>query len=159
MASGLLVRIGAEDLTLGELPDGRISVAGASEPFLVVRMAPGTFRVSDSERSCIVFLAASPAGTWAFVEGEVFDLELIDNPVIEHKAIPPLHGLSAPMPATVIKVCVSPGQWVQQDETLLILEAMKMELPLKAPRAGHITAVRCREGELVQPGQPLFELA
>jgi len=35
---------------------------------------------------------------------------------------------------------------------------MKMELPIKAPRAGHVTAIRCRAGELVQPGVPLLEI-
>ena len=39
-----------------------------------------------------------------------------------------------------------------------MLEAMKMELPIKAPRDGRVTAISCRTGELVQPGVPLLEL-
>jgi urea carboxylase len=39
-----------------------------------------------------------------------------------------------------------------------MLEAMKMELPIKAPRDGRVTAVHCKPGELVQPGVPLLEL-
>jgi biotin carboxyl carrier protein len=39
-----------------------------------------------------------------------------------------------------------------------VLEAMKMELPVRAPRAGRISAIRCKPGELVQPGIALVEL-
>ena len=62
------------------------------------------------------------------------------------------------MPATVIKVLVTPGQAVRKGETVIVLEAMKMELPLKALGDGTVTAVRCREGELVQADVVLVEV-
>jgi biotin carboxyl carrier protein len=62
------------------------------------------------------------------------------------------------MPATVVMIKAEPGQQVAQGDVLLMLEAMKMELPIKAPRDGRITAINCRQGELVQPGVPLVEL-
>jgi 3-methylcrotonyl-CoA carboxylase alpha subunit len=40
-----------------------------------------------------------------------------------------------------------------------VLEAMKMELPIRAPREGIIAAVHCEPGELVQPGVALVDLA
>jgi biotin carboxyl carrier protein len=66
--------------------------------------------------------------------------------------------MSAPMPATVVKVLVTPGAAVSKGETVVMLEAMKMELPIKAARDGVVRAVRCQPGELVQPGLPLVEL-
>ena len=39
-----------------------------------------------------------------------------------------------------------------------MLEAMKMELPIKAPRDGSVKSIACQPGELVQPGVPLLEL-
>jgi len=42
---------------------------------------------------------------------------------------------------------------------LVMLEAMKMELPIKAPRDGRVTAIHCRVGEIVQPGVPLLEIS
>jgi 3-methylcrotonyl-CoA carboxylase alpha subunit len=39
-----------------------------------------------------------------------------------------------------------------------VLEAMKMELTIKAPRDGRVKAIACRAGDLVQPGVPLIEL-
>jgi biotin carboxyl carrier protein len=66
-------------------------------------------------------------------------------------------ALSAPMPATVLSVKVMPGQDVQAGDVLIVLEAMKMELPITAPRAGRVQSVNCRERELVQPGTPLLQ--
>jgi biotin carboxyl carrier protein len=40
----------------------------------------------------------------------------------------------------------------------LVLEAMKMELPVRTPRAGVVQAVHCAQGELVQPGVALIDL-
>jgi biotin carboxyl carrier protein len=56
------------------------------------------------------------------------------------------------MSATVVRIAVKPGDRVRQGDLLVALEAMKMELPIRAPRDGVVTAVRCSEGELVQPG-------
>jgi 3-methylcrotonyl-CoA carboxylase alpha subunit len=62
------------------------------------------------------------------------------------------------MPATVRRVLVGTGDTVERGDLLVILEAMKMELPVRATTAGRITAVHCREGELVQAGVTLVEL-
>ena len=65
----------------------------------------------------------------------------------------------APMPATVIKVQVKPGDAVKKGDVVVVLEAMKMELPLRALGDGVVSAVRCREGELVQADATLIEFA
>jgi biotin carboxyl carrier protein len=62
------------------------------------------------------------------------------------------------MPATVSSISVVAGQPVARGDVLIMLEAMKMELPIKAPRDGVVKAIACREGDLVQPGVPLLEL-
>jgi biotin carboxyl carrier protein len=62
------------------------------------------------------------------------------------------------MPATVLRVQASPGQEVQDGDTLIVLEAMKMELPLRAPRDGVVESVECQEGDVVKPGVPLVVL-
>ena len=53
---------------------------------------------------------------------------------------------------------MNPGTRVQHGDVLLVLEAMKMELPVRAPGDGTVAAVKCRPGELVQAGQELIEL-
>jgi biotin carboxyl carrier protein len=63
------------------------------------------------------------------------------------------------MPATVRQIRVKTGDVVHRGDTLIVLEAMKMELPVRAGADGTVSAIRCREGELVQPGVPLIEIA
>jgi 3-methylcrotonyl-CoA carboxylase alpha subunit len=62
------------------------------------------------------------------------------------------------MPATVVKLLVKPGDAVKKGDTLVVLEAMKMELPLRADGDATVTAVNCREGDLVQPDAVLVEM-
>ena len=56
------------------------------------------------------------------------------------------------------KIVVTEGQRVAADETLLILESMKMEIPVNAPTGGRVTKIHAREGETVQEGQLLVEV-
>lgn len=63
------------------------------------------------------------------------------------------------MPATVVSVEVAPGAAVRHGDTLIILEAMKMELPIRATADGIVKAVHCKAGDLVQPGVALIEMA
>jgi 3-methylcrotonyl-CoA carboxylase alpha subunit len=42
---------------------------------------------------------------------------------------------------------------------VVVLEAMKMELTVRAPRDGIVTAIACQSGDLVAPGRPLLEIA
>jgi biotin carboxyl carrier protein len=63
------------------------------------------------------------------------------------------------MPATVIKVHVRAGDAVKKGDIVVVLEAMKMELPLRALGDGIVSTVLCREGELVQADATLIEFA
>ncbi len=71
----------------------------------------------------------------------------------------PLAGdgtLLAPMPGTVLAINASEGQEVAEGETLGVMEAMKMELALKAPFAGTVTTVGAAVGDLVKLGAVVF---
>ena len=59
--------------------------------------------------------------------------------------------LTAPMPATVRTVLVKVGDEVAEGETLVVLEAMKMELPLRAPKAGRVAEIRCARASWSSP--------
>jgi biotin carboxyl carrier protein len=61
------------------------------------------------------------------------------------------------MPATVLKVQVKPGDAVRKGDIVVVLEAMKMELPVRAVGDAVVAAVCCREGELVQADAVLVE--
>ncbi|MCP9484680.1 MAG: ATP-grasp domain-containing protein [Gaiellaceae bacterium MAG52_C11] len=67
-------------------------------------------------------------------------------------------ALSAPMPGTVLRVLVRPGDRVVTRQQLLVLEAMKMETPIVAPYEATVKAVHVEEGGRVAGGDLLVEL-
>ena len=66
--------------------------------------------------------------------------------------------LTAPIPGRVVKVLVKVGETVKSGQTLLVLEAMKMENELRAPRAGVVSEVHAAEGSAVETGQKLVAI-
>lgn len=67
-------------------------------------------------------------------------------------------GMSAPMPGKILKILVSPGQKVEKGESLLVMEAMKMEHAIKASYDGVLKKMYFNEGQLVEAGAALVEL-
>ena len=65
----------------------------------------------------------------------------------------------APMPGKIIAVEVAEGDVVSEGQTVMIMEAMKMELTLKAPRAGEIAAINAAPDDFVEADTPLVALA
>jgi len=137
----------------------------------VVPLGRGQYRIVDGTRQRVAYAAGPPEARWVFVDGRVYVIDTVRLKPDPRYAAPGLsrtnvasgfsrtdEELAAPMPATVSAIHVAPGQEVSTGDLLLMLEAMKMELPIRAPRAGRVKAVGCRPGELVQPGVPLVEL-
>lgn len=140
-----LVRLGRD----GNSIDVQVARAGTD---------PGVYRVTIEGRTRRVFVAGPPNGRWVFCEGQIFEAE-VEPAGRTRTRQTAIHGdsLSAPMPATVVRIAVQPGQRVARGETLVILEAMKMEMPIRALHDGVVARITCREGDLVQPGVPLIE--
>jgi biotin carboxyl carrier protein len=94
----------------------------------------------------------------AFPEGEVL-LEL--GPASRGGLAAPRAAASgparilAPMPGKIVRLLVEPGQQVQADQGLVVVEAMKMENELRAPRAGRVRETSVREGQAVEMGAVL----
>jgi len=127
----------------------------------VIVLRDGEYRVEHDDGQAIVYAVERNGIRWAFWNGHVFrDERKAEEPQTSSPG-PAAHGaqrLTAPMPATVIKVVVAKGQRVSKGDTVVLLEAMKMELPVRALADGTVTAVNCREGDLVQPDQVLIDL-
>ena len=132
---------------------------------MVESLGQGRFVVStgsgDSEVGIrrLAYAVRDKHRTWVFIDGRTYVIEPDDRdaPQRAHTTDDQV-ALSAPMPATVLAINVAPGQEVVAGDVLVLLEAMKMEMPITAPRAGRVKSLACREGELVQPGVPLLEL-
>jgi 3-methylcrotonyl-CoA carboxylase alpha subunit len=126
---------------------------------IVTPLGDGRFRVSDGERERTAWAAGPPSARWVFFDGRVYLVSAAGSQDRgESRAAHDDMALASPMPATVASVNVAPAQTVARGDVLIMLEAMKMELPVRASSAGVITALHCFEGELVQPGIPLVTM-
>ncbi|WP_375496822.1 acetyl/propionyl/methylcrotonyl-CoA carboxylase subunit alpha [uncultured Jatrophihabitans sp.] len=67
-------------------------------------------------------------------------------------------SLTAPMQGTIVKVAVSDGDTVEAGQTIVVLEAMKMEQPINAHKAGTITGLQAEVGAVVTSGSVLCEI-
>jgi len=69
-----------------------------------------------------------------------------------------LTEVKAELVGNVWKITAKPGDQVAEDDVLMILESMKMEIPVTAPRAGKVSEIRVKETEVVKEGQVLVVL-
>jgi len=101
--------------------------------------------------------AVTRAGDLVVVQSPHGDVELRVLPRFEPPADEaPGGGLVAPMPGKVIDLRVGPGDAVKGGDTLLVLEAMKMEHPLRAPHDGVVAELRVSQGDQVANGALLL---
>lgn len=145
---------GEHRVTIAE--HGRVLV---DEVTFVTRItAPGEVRLGE-DGARVAWVAASGDLRWVFLDGKAYEIEVeLEGRRRRRPAAPGQGSLSAPMPATVVRVEVSPGTPVHRGDTLVILEAMKMELPIRASSDGTVKSVSCKPGDLVQPGVALIEI-
>jgi acetyl-CoA/propionyl-CoA carboxylase biotin carboxyl carrier protein len=68
-------------------------------------------------------------------------------------------AVASPMQGTIVKVAVSDGQEVAEGDVIVVLEAMKMEQPLKAHKAGTVTGLTAEVGDSVSSGAVVCEIA
>lgn len=92
---------------------------------------------------------------WVHFQGHTFCLERIEPGASQSEDN---GGLIAPMPGKVLDVLVELNQPVEAGQTLMVLEAMKMEHRILASSSGHITAIHFASGDQVQQGSILLEM-
>ena len=156
MGTRITLRSGDAEFVADIDPAGKVVVDGSR--FSLSTLPDGSVRLDGVDGARRGWTAASADTIWVFVDGRVFAFER-ERPGTRRKRGGVHHGsLSAPMPATVRRIDVKAGDVVRKGQTLILLEAMKMELPVRAAGDGTVTSVNCREGELVQPGSTLVEL-
>ena len=95
-----------------------------------------------------------------FYEGILYELESITGRELSRSG-----GLGsgleiiAPMPSRVVKLLKKEGDDVEQDEGVVVVEAMKMESELKAPQSGKIASIKVKEGDAVEVNSILVLLS
>ena len=156
--SSLQALVGSRQRELSVSADGTVTIDG--QAYQVRAISAGAWHVSSGSGAAVVFAARDDDACWVHVDGRVHRVEISRAGLVpRRKTSAGEHALAAPMPATVLSLVATVGQAVRAGDTVLMLEAMKMELPVRAPRDGVVAAIHCREGELVQPGVILVDLA
>ena len=148
-----LITITGETTELQVEREGNKVRAGAHAIELVaVRENEAEIRIGDRTH-LVPFVVQGTTVSFAF-DGEVYSADVADKGA-RPKSRSRDQSTSAPMPGVVLKIMAAAGDVVTKGAPLLVLEAMKMEHQIVAPRDGKIAAINCREGDMVQPGVEL----
>ena len=114
-----------------------------------VEVEVGKVVLLDEYEACAPAPAAAPAATAAPAAA----------PAPAPVALSDGEPVNAPMPGNILRIDVKEGDKVKAGQTLLILEAMKMENEIAAPKDGTVVQIATSKGAVVETGTPLIVLA
>ncbi|GMV23409.1 MAG: hypothetical protein AMXMBFR57_33580 [Acidimicrobiia bacterium] len=157
MARQLRITIGGREL-VAHVDKGVVRFDGVEGAWAVARGQDGRLTVTAEGTPVRMCAARTPAVTWVGVDGRAVEVQVASGRARARAGTADADALRPPMSATVVRLMTSEGASVAEGDTLVVLEAMKMEMPIRAPRAGTVTRIHCREGELVQPSTVLVDL-
>ena len=133
------------------------------------QLAPGSYRVSVEGKNYTVSAIEGPDSSGKMtvkVSGAERDVLVLDERALLLERMGMSVGntsaeldLCAPMPGKVISVLVKPGEAVQPGDSLLVLEAMKMENVIKSSVSATVEEVRANAGSVVEKGELLMKFA
>jgi hypothetical protein len=134
-----------------------------------VEVEPGRFNILYNNRSYSAVVLSADYENKSFavrIDRHTFNLNVKDRFDLlaeqlgfSAKSSKKANEIKAPMPGMVLSVLVSEGQEVKMGESVLILEAMKMENVIKAPADCTVKHVKVKQGNAVEKNQVLIELA
>ena len=143
-------------------PQGDVFLAavdGQPYTYEVLDSQPGQLSLRFDGNPVTVYYASHGGQTWLSMSGCTYRLEKPSpraaRPQGDQDAV---GAVRAPMPSQVRAVQVEAGQQVEKGQTLLLLEAMKMEIRVRAPSSGRVTRVLVTDGQTVDKEQPLVEM-
>lgn len=138
---------------------GLSSVTGSAS---VVEVMPGVFSVLLGARSFTVHLAPNGEQLEVWTGGARRSISLSDTrdraPKSKRAAAAGPVEVRSQMPGKVIRVLVAPGDRVEADQGVIVVEAMKMQNEMKSPKTGRVTKIHTREGATVAAGEALIAI-
>jgi len=146
-----------------------VEVLESTPEHSVARVDGKTFKLSfhDSVRPLLQWVEQGGADADVLVHphridvwrlGEKLSFTVNDGSQFESAAATHAGGLTTPLPGVVVSVAVKEGDAVTAGQTLLVIEAMKMEHAIKAPRAGTVKSLKYKAGDRVREGSALAEI-
>jgi biotin carboxyl carrier protein len=141
-------------------PDCRFLLSEGPETSAQVEIPePAVYSIQMGGRSYEASVTETPSGLVVVVDGYRFEIEARDPRRFTRKAAgrgtDGVQTIAAPMPGKVVRVLIAAGEAVEAGQGLVVVEAMKMQNEMKAPRAGKVLSLAAREGATVAAGEVL----
>ena len=133
----------------------------------LVKIRPNYFHIIKDQKNFVCEVIESDFKTKHFafnINGEKVKIKLkdrldlvLDKLGLDETSAHSLKEIKAPMPGLILDILVQEGQIVEKGETLIILEAMKMENSIKSQGAGAIRMINIKKGDSVEKNQVLIQ--
>ena len=122
-----------------------------------VTRAPEVTLILNGQRQT-AYVAGDQATRYVALDGVVYELKKMETRRTRRQHQHGEDSLVASMPGQITQVLVNAGDRVQRGQPLMVLEAMKMEIKITAPRDGRVAKVLVGQGQVVDRGQGLIDV-
>jgi biotin carboxyl carrier protein len=140
--------------------DGRLTVNGQPHEIDFLEIVHGRHSLIKDFRSSEVVIEERDGTYQILLDGKLYEGQVLDERALlmanRKGGIKANTGdVVSPMPGLIVEALVSVGDSVQEGQSVVILESMKMQNELKAPRSGRVTTVNASKGQTVDKGAVL----
>lgn len=158
----MIFQYGGQTYTVTPQPDGSFTAVIGDETirFFAERQPNGGWLLAFADGQRVTgYAAAQGSERFVFVDGQHFILTAPDARTQRRRQSAGSGDLTAQMPGKVADVRVQAGDAVERGQTLVIIEAMKMEIRVSAPGDGRVKRVLVAAGDVIERGQLLIEFS
>ncbi|MEL6310253.1 MAG: biotin/lipoyl-containing protein [Chloroflexota bacterium] len=144
-------------------PDGSVLLNGEEYDVDFMALEESLFSLIQNTKSFELAIEENRGMYQILLEGRLYEAQVLDQRALlmAQRKGTLLSGsgeVHSPMPGLIVDVLVNVGDEVTQGDTVVILESMKMQNELKAPRDGTVQTVSCAKGETVEKGNLLVNI-
>ena len=144
--------------------DGSVLVDGVRHEVDFLNLGGSLYSVIQDTHSLELAIEGDQADIEVLMEGKLYEARVLDQRALlmaqRKGSLTAGSGeVHSPMPGLIVEVMVKIGDEVAQGDTVVILESMKMQNELKAPRDGKIQTISCQAGQTVEKGTLLIIIA
>jgi len=128
----------------------------------IAAVEPGVYSILMDGRSYEARIEQSGGCAIVFIDGHRFEVEIRDprrwSRQSGRQGVAGRSNVAALMPGKIVRLLVAAGDSVEAGQGLLVMEAMKMQNEMKAPKAGRVVTLTAREGATVAKGEVLVAI-
>lgn len=136
----------------------KVEIDGKAVPVEFQKIEENLYSILFEGKSITLGVINKGNNTQIFLNGDLYQLESIserDQRKSTH-TVSGMQEIKSPMPSRIVKILKGEGDEVEVDESVIVIEAMKMESELKSPVKGNIKDIFVKEGDAVEAGTVLL---